>query len=308
MIGSHVVDALVANPDITEVRVLDAMFAKDTERNLEQALSSGKVSLHRGDVREPGDILPVLEGVTSVFHLAAVMTLDGLDKPDWIWTVNANGFFNVLNAARLSGVQRVVVSSSTSAYGDVPSGLLTEDLLLRPATIYGATKAASEALCSAFSTTFGIHTAALRYGVVYGPRLHRRSKSSMVITNVIDAVLTGQPVMIPGDGSEQCEWIYVGDVAKANIAAMESDTTGESFNIGSGFASTTREVVDIIFSEMGVTTEPTYQPFDKPVSYNQNVMAVEKAEKVLGFRATTDLRTGIRAQIEFQKAELARNG
>ncbi|MHB1734885.1 MAG: NAD-dependent epimerase/dehydratase family protein [Ferrimicrobium acidiphilum] len=202
MIGSHIVDLLVQDQQIDEVRVVDAFFADDTKKNLEGSVGSGKLQTVTADVRDGDAVLEALQGVNYVFHLAAVMTLDGLDRPEWIWSVNVGGFFNVLNASRQVGVQRVVLSSSTSAYGDVPGDKkLTEELVLKPTTIYGATKASSEALAHAFWRTFGLETVALRYGVVYGPRLHRRSKSSMVIRDVIDAVLRNERVVVFGDAA-----------------------------------------------------------------------------------------------------------
>jgi UDP-glucose 4-epimerase len=305
MIGSHIVDLLVHDQQIDEVRVVDSFFADDTKKNLENSVGSGKLRTLTADVRDGDGILGALQGVNYVFHLAAVMTLDGLDRPEWIWSVNAGGFFNVLNASRQVGVERVVLSSSTSAYGDVPGDKkLTEELVLKPTTIYGATKASSEALAHAFWRTFGLETVALRYGVVYGPRLHRRSKSSMVIRDVIDAVLRNERVVVFGDGSQRCEWVYVNDVARANIAALYSNVAGESINVGTGSAETIRQVVDTILRLMDATVDVEYKPFDKPVAYNENVMDVTKSSRVLGFLPSTSLEEGLMAQIEYQRAEM----
>lgn len=302
MIGSHLVDYLVADPGVRRVRVLDALFASDNKVNLNDALKSGKVELVEGDVRDPAMLRRQFTDMDGIFNLAAVMSLDGAAKSDWMWSVNADGAFNVLEAAWELGVSRVVSSSSAAVYGEQPSAdLCREDSHLRPTTIYGATKAAVEMLSSAYSAAKGVGTAVLRYGVVYGPRLHRRAKSSLVITDVIDALLRNERPVVMGDGSQVCDWVYVGDVALANIAAMEASTTGEVFNVGTGHGRSVREVVDIICRILDSDLDPEYTGIPNGVRYNQNIMSCEKAREILGFCASTSLEEGVAAQIEYQR-------
>ncbi|QZH60900.1 NAD-dependent epimerase/dehydratase family protein [Mycolicibacterium farcinogenes] len=306
MIGSHLVDSLVEDAEVEKVRVLDALFADDNRENLSAALQSGKVELVEGDVRNRAQLTDLLAGFDGIFNLAAVMSLDGAGKNEWMWTVNADGCFNVLDVARELGVPRVVTSSSAAVYGELPSDeLCREDVHLKPSTVYGATKATCEMLCSAFSASQGLSTAVLRYGVVYGPRLHRRAKSSLVISDVIDALLRGDTPEVIGDGSQICDWVFVGDVARANIAAMESDVSGEVFNVGTGKGRAVKEVIDIIYSQLGGGQPPRFSPAPEGVRYNQNIMSADKAAAMIGFRAQTSLEEGIAAQIEFQKAQLA---
>jgi UDP-glucose 4-epimerase len=240
-----------------------------------------------------------------VYHLAAVMSLEGLGKESWVWEVNADGCFNVVDTAVQVGVRRVVASSSAAVYGELPGEtLFSEDLPPRPRTIYGATKVAVEGLCQAYSGSMGLQTAVLRYGVVYGPRLHRRAKSSLLVTDVIDAFLRGEQPEIMGDGSETIELVYVGDVARANIAAMRAESSGEVFNVGTGVGHPTREIVDTVRRLLGSNLEPIYKRPETPLKYTQNIMDVSKADKLLGFRAATSLEDGLAHQIEYQRAEM----
>ncbi|MEE2059006.1 NAD-dependent epimerase/dehydratase family protein [Rhodococcus artemisiae] len=307
MIGSTLVDHLVADPEVESVRVLDAFFADDNRGNLADALATGKVDLVEGDIRNREQLREHLAGMDGVFNLAAVMSLDGAGKNEWMWTVNADGFFNIVDVARELGIPRVVTSSSAAVYGELPSDeLCREDVPLRPSTVYGATKAACEMLASAYSASQGVSTAVLRYGVVYGPRLHRRAKSSLVISDVIDALLRGERPTVIGDGTQVCDWVYVGDVARANIAAMQSDSTGEVFNVGTGGRRTVAEVIDVIYRLLGVDGQPPiFEPAPEGVRYNQNIMSPEKSEQILGFRAETSLEEGIVAQIKFQRSQLS---
>ncbi|PQP23549.1 NAD-dependent epimerase/dehydratase family protein [Rhodococcus opacus] len=306
MIGSTLVDHLVNDPDVESVRVLDAFFADDNKGNLATALESGKVDLVEGDIRNRDQLRDQLAGVDGIFNLAAVMSMDGAGKNEWMWTVNADGCFNVLDVARELGIPRVVTSSSAAVYGELPSEeLCREDVHLRPSTIYGATKATCEMLCSAFSASQGVSTAVLRYGVVYGPRLHRRAKSSLVISDVIDALLRDEQPVVLGDGSQICDWVFVADVARANIAAMQASSTGEVFNVGTGTGRTVAEVIDIIYRLLGSGQPPIYKPAPAGVRYNQNIMSADKSADVLGFRASTTLEDGIAAQIEFQRSQLS---
>jgi UDP-glucose 4-epimerase len=305
MIGSHLVDQLVADPEVEKVTIVDAGFSDDTRANLARAMQSDKVTVAEGDVRDLDQLRTVFEGVEEVYHLAGVMSLDGLGTERWMWEVNADGCFNVLEVAKELGVRKVVASSSAAVYGELAGDtLFREDVYAKPRTIYGATKIAVEALCAAYSGSMGLQTNVLRYGVVYGPRLHRRGKSSMLLTDVIDAFLRGERPEIVGDGSEALEWIYVGDVARANIAAMRAECSGEVFNIGTGVAQLTTELVETIRDVMGTDLEPIYKAPDKPLKYTATTMDVAKAAELIGFRAQTSLLEGLVHQIEFQRSRL----
>ncbi|GAA2116279.1 NAD-dependent epimerase/dehydratase family protein [Actinomadura alba] len=305
MIGSHLVDQLVADSEVDTVTIIDAVFAPDTQANLAKAVESPKVTVHEGDIRNYDQLRSLMQGTDEVYHLAGVMSLDGLGKERWMWEVNADGCFNVLEAARDLGVRRVVASSSAAVYGEIPGDSLFEESgYPRPRTVYGATKVATEALCIAYDGSMGLETNVLRYGIVYGPRLHRRAKSSLLVSDIIDAFLRDEQPIIQGDGSEEMEWVYVGDVARANIAAMRSECSGEVFNVGTGRSNSTRELVEIAKRITGSTQEPKYVKPETPHKFTQNIMSATKAEKRLGFVAETPLEVGIGHQIEFQRARL----
>jgi UDP-glucose 4-epimerase len=305
MIGSHLVDNLVEDTGVDSVTILDAGFSDDTRANLARAIESPKVKVEECDIRDYEHLRTNLDGIDEIFHLAGVMSLDGLGKERWVWEVNADGCFNVLSAAREVGARKVVASSSAAVYGEVPgTDLFSESLPASPRTIYGASKVAVEALCQAFSGSLGVQTNVLRYGIVYGPRLHRRAKSSLLVTDIIDAVLQGDRPVITGDGTESIELVYVGDVARANRAAMDADVSGQVFNVGTGVAFQTRDVVAAVNRVLGVSIEPDYRTPDKPVRYTETTMDVSKATELLGFTAQTSLDEGLARQIEHQRQSL----
>lgn len=297
MVGSHIVDQLVQDDQVEGVVIFDRFLSDDNRSNVAQASRSAKVRIIEGDILNREQILDAVEGCTHVLHLAAIQTLEGLGNPRQLLSVNVEGFFNVLEAARQSSVRKLVFSSSTAAYGRPNKSPIQEEEPLRPNTLYGATKVSGEALCKAYEQTHGLKYLALRYAVLYGPRLHRRSKTSLFIPDTIERLQQDSPPIIYGNGEDRCEWVYVGDVARANIMAMRSALSGEAINVGAGVSHTTNEVAQTISQLMGTKVQPRYEDFEKQVAYNENLMSTKKAERLLGFKASTTLEEGLKAQI-----------
>lgn len=286
-VGSHVVDALV-EAGAAEIVVLDRELR---EENLASALRSGRVRTVEADLADRGVVAGAAGGADGVFHLAVLPLGACIEDPRRAHEVNVGGTLNVLEAARAAGARKIVFSSASSVYGDTDE-TMDESHPLGARTMYGATKVAAEYYVRAFSDMYGLDYVTLRYMNVYGPR-----QQGGLVMSVLGRIRSGERPSIAGDGSQSFDFIHVADVAGANLAAMASDTTGEELNVGSGTEASVREIVEKLLELTGSDLEPEYR-LDERVLMRRRVGSSERAEQLLGWRASRDLETGLRDVVE----------
>src|SRR5438445_2699639 len=222
-IGSHLVDELVKT-EVGEILVYDN-FSRGTRENLADALRDPRVRIFElgGDIVQTDILNAAMKGVDGVFHLAALWLLHCHDYPRSAFEVNIRGTFNVLEACVANHVKRLVFSSSASVYGDAVRVPMTEDHVYNNRTFYGATKIAGEHMSRAYAERYGLNYVGLRYMNVYGPRQDYKGAYIAVIMKILDRIEQGLAPVVFGDGSQQYEFIYVGDVARAKVLAMRVD-------------------------------------------------------------------------------------
>jgi UDP-glucose 4-epimerase len=281
-IGSHVVDRLIAE-DASEVVVFDARLRRE---NLESALESGRVRLVEGDVTSPESLREAMAGAVGVFHMAVLPLGPCSEDPRRCLDVNVGGTFNVLEAARDAGVKKVVFSSASSVYGDT-NETMDESHPLGARTMYGASKIAGEYLVHALADLYGLDYVILRYMNVYGPR-----QEGGLVINVLQRIRAGERPTIMGDGSQSFDFVHVADVASANVRAMASDVSGQSFNVGGGNEVTVRQIVDSLLEATGSELEPDVRA-DEKVPMTRRVGSSERAMAELGWRPEFDLQRGL---------------
>lgn len=252
-IGSHIVRALLAAGH--SVRVLDNLYAGSTDRLLG---IMDKIEFIKADIRD----LDALESATSecdgVFHEAALVSVQqSFDMRDEYQDVNVNGTKNVLDVAKGQGA-RVVYASSASVYGDAKRiPMREEDASRTPINPYGATKAEAEIISQEYMTGgAGGGVVGLRYFNVYG--VGQTSAYAGVITQFMRRLKEGRPPVVNGDGSQSRDFVYVGDVASANLAAMASDTRDGFFNVGTGRSVTINELAQVMIQAYGVDVALEY--------------------------------------------------
>jgi UDP-glucose 4-epimerase len=285
-IGSHVVDELV------DAGALAVVFDAVVNRpNLERALAAGQVQVVEGDVTDAAAVRSAIFGADGVFHLAVLPLGDCVADPRRCLEVNVVGTFNVLEAARESGVRKVVFSSASSVYGETPE-TMDEAHPLEARTMYGASKIAGEYVTRAFEDMYGLEYVILRYMNVYGPR-----QQGGLVVNVLRRILAGEPPVINGDGSQSFDFVHVRDVARANLAAMRSEVSGEAFNVGSGAEVTVREVVERLLDAAGSDLSPEYRT-DERVLMARRVGSSEKARRTLGWEPGVGLDDGVRDVVQ----------
>jgi len=230
-IGSHLVEAIVANGD--QARVLDN-FSTGKRSNI--ALGVPDVDVVEGDIRDRAVVRQAMQGVERVCHLAALVSVpESIAHPDICFEINAMGTQIVLDEARKAGVQKLVLASSAAIYGDNTNLPLAESEPPSPLSPYGLDKLYAEQLGGVYQQLYGIEVMALRFFNVFGPRQDPGSPYSGVISIFMEKMLAGKPVQVFGDGEQTRDFVYVKDVVAAIQGAFHSNGSSfRVFNVGRG--------------------------------------------------------------------------
>jgi UDP-glucose 4-epimerase len=301
-LGSHITDQLTET-GAREIVVLDD-FIRGTRANLAEAVRDPRVQVVEGSITDLALLRGLMAGTDYVFHLAALWLYECVHEPRSALEVNVVGTYNVVETAQQAGVKKTVYSSSASVYGDAAFTPMTEDHPFNNRTMYGATKIAGEQFFRAFYEQHRSDYVGLRYMNIYGPRMDYKGTYVSVIMKVLDRIDAGEPPIIFGDGSQAYDFVHVADVARANILALQADATDEFFNIGIGVKTTIRELVDRLLAITGSDLEPEYRPQEQ-MFVTHRVGSTDKAERLLGFRASIPLADGLRSVVEWRRRDQA---
>ena len=299
-IGSNIVDALIERGD--EVTVIDDLSTGKRE-TLDLALSRG-ARLSVLDIRDAEQLSGVIDEFApqTIFHLAAQIDVRrSLAEPAWDATINVAGTINVLEAARRHGVERIVNSSTGGAiYGEaetIPSSEATTPL---PEAAYGQSKLSAEGYLGLYERLYGQSSVTLRYGNVYGPRKDPLGEAGVVaiFTGLLES--GGQPTVF-GDGHQTRDYVYVGDVVAANLAAAQADVHG-AINIGTGVETSVLELIAILRELAGAESfEPRFAPA-RLGELARSCLDVTLARETLGWRPSVSVREGLRLTFEASRA------
>ena len=300
-IGSHLVDELVKT-DAREILIYDN-FSRGTRDNLTDSLKDSRVRVFGlgGDITQTDILNEAMKGVDGVFHLAALWLLHCHEYPRSAFEVNMRGTFNVLEACVANKVKRLVYSSSASVYGNAVQIPMSEDHVYNNRTFYGATKIAGEHMCRAYHERYGLDYVGLRYMNVYGSRQDYKGAYIAVVMKVLDRLDQGLSPIIYGDGSQEYDFVYVSDVAVANVRAMQAETTDTFYNVGSGQATTILAITQMILEITGARLPIQYEPAGQTF-VTKRIGDPTRAARELGFRSTIDLQDGLKRLIEWRSS------
>lgn len=301
-VGSHLVDHLLQEP-VREIVVLDN-FVRGTRANLQGALTDRRVRVQEGSITDVPLLHELMRDTDDVCHLAALWLYECMHQPRAAMDVNVMGTYNVIEAAQQAGVKKLVFSSSASVYGESLFTPMTEDHPFNNRTVYGATKIAGEQCLRAFYEQHGLNYLALRYMNVYGPRMDDKGSYVSVIIKALDRIERGLPPIIFGDGSQAYDFIAVQDVARANLLALTSEATDACLNVGTGVRTTINDVVHLLLKLSGVDVEPEYRPQTSSL-VTHRVGSTDKAERLLGFKASVPLEEGLKELIAWRGQRVA---
>ncbi len=301
-VGSHIVDGAIA-AGAREVVALDALV-RGVPENLAGALKSGKASLREMDIRDREAVTAAIDGADVVFHQAALRWTRCQESPRECQEVMVDGTFNVLEAAAAAKVKRVVLASSAVVYGEPEALPMHEDQPLNGTTFYGSMKVANEQLARAFSHLHGIPVTALRYFNVYGPRMDVRSRFVEVMIRWLNLIDEGKPLTLFGDGSSSVDFVYVSDVARANLLACESSAPAAIVNVCSGVETKMRDLAALLLRLTGSSVGLEFKPQPEGALPARRVGDPRRAKDLLGFEAQTSLEDGVKRLIEWRKEVL----
>ncbi len=292
-IGSHLVERLLALGHT--VVVIDNLSLSDGS-NLASLHTAKNLILYKRDIREKLTDIFSSEGISAVFHLAAIPRARySVVRPDETHDVNVQGTFNILEHCRIFGVKRFVFSSSAAIYGDQEIVPLSEAVTPQPVSPYALQKLIGEQYCTLYHRLYGLEAIALRYFNVYGPRQNPHGDYSCLIPKFITLLEKNQRPEIYGDGEQTRDFIYVSDIIDANIIAASTQNKeifGEIFNVGSGIHTSVNQVTKAISSLIGNSIEPLYgPPFVEP---RVSCADTTKIKKHLGWESKVSFLEGLR--------------
>lgn len=297
-IGSHLVEALLRGGH--EVAVLDNLFTGKI-----QNLNGSGVELIEGDVTDPRLVWEAAAGVSGIFHLAALGSVPrSFEDPRATSAANVGGTKAVIAAARVSGVARVVLSSSSSVYGDNGTPVRRESHPPSPLSPYAESKLAAERLCLSSRADGGPEAVVLRYFNVYGPRQDPSSRYAAAIPRFVSRLIEGEPPQIYGDGEQTRDFTYVEDVVAGTLAAMlVPSAAGRVINVGSGRSTSVNQLVELLGEIVGGFLQPEYLPA-RPGEVRDSIADTSLACNLLGYRPKHSLTQGLQATVTWHRREL----
>ena len=303
LIGSHVVEELLKE-DVKEVIIYDN-FCRGTMDNLEEALKDSRCRVFEigGDILQTDILDAAMKGVDGVIHLAALWLLQCHEFPRAAFDVNIHGAFNVLEACVANNIGRLVYSSSASVYGDAVLEPMTEDHPYNNWTFYGASKIAGEHMLKAYHKRYGLGGVGLRYMNVYGPRQDYRGTYIAVMMKILDNIDKGLSPVVFGDGSQAYDFVYVGDVARANVCALKSEVPFGFYNVGRGIKTSIKELTELMLRITGSNLPIRYEPAGQTFVTNR-VGDPVAAERDLGFSWTVDLEDGLERLVKWRRSHI----
>ena len=295
-IGSHLVEALVARGH--RVRILDNFVSGHIE-NLDAVRAD--VEIQEGDCARAADARTAVRGIEVVYHQAAVPNvIRSIEDPALCQRAGSVATLAVLEAARGAGVRQFLYAGSSSVYGDSRPPK-RESMEPQPASPYAVEKLVGEHYLPMFASLYGIETLALRYFNVFGPRQDAGCPYGGVVTRLISALLRGEAPVIIGDGRQTRDFVYVADVVEANLLALHAKgLVGQVVNVATGRGTTFNRLFALLSEEMGSTLEPRHESIGSG-GVRHSVADVTLAHRLLGYRATTDLETGLRRTVSWHR-------
>ena len=310
LLGSNVGRQLL-DGGAREVVLIDNL-SLGTANAVEDLMKDSRCTFLRGDMTRLNELLDPFQGADGVFSVAGFLGGPMLANPWMGLDVNIRGLQNVLEAARIQGVNKVIFSSSTGVYGKiaeppVESAPFNWDTLPPALILYSGSKIVGEGLCRLYLHQHGIGYAALRYGNLYGENQHKRAIDATRVVNAWERIRSGLPPVIDGDGTQVTNFVYIGDVGRANLMAMEATVSG-SYNIAGDRDTTFNEVMAAVLKACGSDLKPEYKVDDAKVA-NPMVkkigLSVAKAKRELGWAPLVDIEEGMRRLVLWLDGEKA---
>jgi len=297
-IGSYVAEQLIQQ-GASKLRILDN-FIRGSKDNVSSLRDHPNVELIEGDIRNKDLVDELMSLSDYCFHMAALRINACAANPQEGFDVMIRSTFNVAESARKHNIKKIVYSSSASVYGLAQHFPTPEtESPYDNQTLYGTAKLFGEQLFRSYHFMFGLNYVALRYFNVYGPRMDTDGRYTEVMIKWLDCIRDQKAPLVFGDGGTIMDFVFVEDVARANVAALLSDVTNEVFNVGCGRETSLKELLTLLLQANGSTLQPEYRPENAVNPVSRRLADVSKAKRVLGFEARTPLEEGLKRLSEW---------
>jgi UDP-glucose 4-epimerase len=291
-IGSYVVEELL-KLEPAKILIIDN-FIRGSRENMAQFIDHSAVEFHEGDIRDTELLEKCITGCDYVFHMAALRINSCAANPQEGFEVMLKATFDLAQLCVKHKIKKVVYSSSASVYGLAQHFPTPEsDNPYDNQTFYGGAKIWGEQLFRSYQFMYGLDYVALRYFNVYGPRMDTDGKYTEVMIKWLDCIRDNHPPLIYGDGTTTMDFVYVRDVAKANVAALLAEVTDEAFNIGSGKETSLKQLLEQLLEVNHSTLQPQFREANSVNPVSRRLADVEKAKKMLDFSTVISLKEGL---------------
>lgn len=297
-IGSAVVDQLLA-AGAAQVVVLDN-FVRGRRENLAAAAGGDRLTVIEGDIRDRVLMRDLAEDTDLLFHLAAIRITQCAEEPRLALECLVEGTFNVLEAAAVTEVAKVIASSSASVYGLAEQFPTTESHHpYHNDTFYGAAKLFNEGMLHSFRAMYGLDYVALRYFNGYGPRMDAHGRYTEVVIRWMERIARGDAPLIFGDGAQTMDFVHVDDIARANLLAARAGVTDGIYNIASGTETSLRRLAEAMLAAMDSDLAPEHLPERAVNGVTRRLADISAAERDLGWRPRIGLDEGLRGLVNW---------
>lgn len=297
-IGSYVVEELIAL-GVEKIVILDN-FIRGSKENMAAFLQHPSVEFVEGDIRDTALLEKCIEGSTYVFHMAALRINACAANPRDGFEVMIKSTFELAELCVKHKVKRVIYSSSASVYGLAEHFPTPEtDNPYDNQTFYGGAKMWGEQLFRSYKFMYGLDYVALRYFNAYGPRMDTDGKYTEVLIKWLDCIRDGRNPLIYGDGATSMDFVYVRDIAKANIAAMKADVTDEAFNIGNQVETSLLQLLEALLEVNESKLTPEFREESSVNPVRRRLADISKAQRLLNFTPSIDLKSGLKELSEW---------
>ena len=276
-----------------EVIGIDNFFNGKLE-NLEDALDHKKFKFVKGDIRDLNFLLEIFNDIEIIFHQAAFTSVPlSVQMPTSCSDVNINGILNILNAARIRDIDKVIFASSSAVYGDTPTLPKSENMKTQPISPYGVSKLACEGYMQIYHYLYGLKTTSLRYFNVFGPR-QKDSPYSGVIAIWLGKIIKNEDLIIFGNGEQSRDFTYIKDVVKANLLAAEYDVAGKILNIAAGSPIKLTDLAKLMLNITNKENLKIIYDDPRPGDILHSYADISLAQKLLKYRPDYNQEQGLK--------------
>lgn len=294
-IGSNLVSALLQDQRVSFVRVLDNL-ATGSKDNLESFRGDNKFEFLEGDIRDYNVCLKACDGIDLISHQAALGSVPrSIKDPLTTNEVNITGTLNIFTAAKEKKISRIVYAASSSTYGDHPGLPKVEDKIGRPLSPYAVTKYVNELYAQVYASLYGTEFIGLRYFNIFGPHQNPNGPYAAVIPLFAEAIISGKPPTINGDGEHSRDFTYVDNAVQANILGLFTNNTeavNQVYNIACGHQTSLNELFDHLKKEANSDLSPVYGP-EREGDVRHSLADITKATALLGYHPSVNIQDGL---------------